>query len=157
MNNTLFNVLMLAGIFFMLLTILLAGIFIIRMILRAIRRDKTFPKRHFQILSIGGILSVVFLLNWLYNPYFLPKGFLDDSKIIAYGDNEARIYHYTGFIPYKNVRVEIYNKNTHDARTIYYNYVNGPLGIAWLDEVKIQIEGKVLDIRKDTYDFRKDG
>ncbi|WP_433596436.1 DUF5412 family protein [Lysinibacillus xylanilyticus] len=156
MNNTLFNIIMLSGIVLTLVTIFLLVIFVIRIIIRTIKRNKKFPKYNLQSLLTCGILSSVFFLNWIYNPNFLPKGFLNETLPSEDGNYEARVYNYSGFINYKNVRVEIYNRNTHDSKTIYYNFVDGPLHMSWIDENTIKIENKTLDVKKETYDMRRD-
>ncbi|MBP0723689.1 hypothetical protein J5Y03_00645 [Bacillus sp. RG28] len=66
------------------------------------------------------------------------------------------MYNYSGFINYKNVRVEIVNNKTKKSKTIYYNFVEGPLNIEWIDNDTIKIENKILNVEKETYDFRND-
>lgn len=155
MNNTLFNIIMFLGIALTLVTLFLLVIFVFRIVIR-IKRTKKFPKFNLQLLLICGVLSSVFFLNWIYNPNFLPKGYLNETIPSKDGKYEARVYNYSGFINYKNVRVEIYSKNTDDSKTIYYNFVDGPLHILWINENTIKIENKTLNVKKDTYDFRKD-
>lgn len=38
----------------------------------------------------------------------------------------------------------------------YYNFVDGPLNIEWIEQDTIKIENKILNVKTETYDFRSD-
>ncbi|WP_169793191.1 MULTISPECIES: DUF5412 family protein [Planococcus] len=39
---------------------------------------------------------------------------------------------------------------------MYYNFVDGPLNVEWINEETISINNMELNIREDSYDFRKE-
>lgn len=50
----------------------------------------------------------------------------------------------------------IKNNETNRQKNIYWQYECERAEIEWLDDVTVIINGKTLDVRKDTYDYRKD-
>lgn len=163
MNNTLFNIFILFGIVVTLLTCILFVILVIKIGIRLINsffrkhnRKKIIPRYSVIVFIVSGILTTIFLLNVIYNSNFIPRGYLFNTITSPYGNYEAKVYHYSGFVNYKNVRVEIVNNETQETKTIYYSYVDGPIHIEWIEEDRIKIENKLFYVEKDKYDFRND-
>lgn len=50
----------------------------------------------------------------------------------------------------------IFREKGNKAKNIYWNYREESAELVWKDDHTIVINGHVLDVRKDTYDFRRD-
>ncbi|WP_333651635.1 DUF5412 domain-containing protein [Lacrimispora sp.] len=48
------------------------------------------------------------------------------------------------------------NNKTNRQKNIYWQYRWETAVIEWLDDVTVRINGKTLDVRKNTYDYRHD-
>ncbi|WNF22492.1 DUF5412 family protein [Mesobacillus jeotgali] len=156
MNNTLFN-----AVFFIGLTSVVVFVILILVLLILTVKDRVTSKKNVKRGLIGsttvfGIMALAFILNWMYNPNFLPKGYLSQELESPGGQYSARVYNYTGFIDHKNVRVEVFNNETQKEKTVFYSFVDGPLQISWKGQKTIEIQEKTLNVEKDTFDFRYD-
>ncbi|MER2009493.1 MAG: DUF5412 family protein [Psychrobacillus sp.] len=108
-------------------------------------------------MSILGITSAVFWSSWIVNPNFLPQGHPGQTVPSPNGEFKAQVYHMTGFIDYKNVRVDIINNETKKKEMIYYDYVDKALDIMWVGEDTLKIEDKYLQVDRDKFDYRTQG
>lgn len=54
----------------------------------------------------------------------------------------------SGFIDYKNVRVDVVNNKSERKEMIYYDSVNKALDIMWVEDDTLRIEGKLLKVDK---------
>jgi len=117
------------------LTIVLLIVISIVLLIKFIsKKSKSFPKKTFvPICTMGGI-SVTFWFSWIVNPKFLPQGYAGQTLQSPNGDFQAQVYHMYGFIDYKNVRVDIVNNRTEKKELIYYDFVDKPLEIMWVDD-----------------------
>lgn len=156
MNNDLFHFLTIAVLMVLVLTVILLVILISRLGINLFKRDKIFPRRNLVVVVTGAIVVSFYALNWQFNSSFLPEGYLNERLTSPNGEYEVRIYHYSGLIDYKNVRVSIFDKDREKSETIYYNFVDGPLNVEWVDEETLAINNMVLTIHEDSYDFRKE-
>ena len=155
MNNTLFNLFVFIGLSSTLFTIvLLIALFTIKYIRK---KPKGFPKKVFVSMSILGTVSAVFWSSWIVNPNFLPQGHPGQTLQSPNGDFKAQVYHMSGFIDYKNVRVDIINNETKKKEMIYYDYVDKALDIMWVEEDTLKIEEKYLQVDRDKFDYRTQG
>lgn len=50
----------------------------------------------------------------------------------------------------------IFVKGCGQSEMIYYNFVDGPVTVEWVDEETLVINSLVLTIHEDKYDFRKE-
>lgn len=156
MDNSLFNLLTVSSIVCMIVTFILLVILVVRIFIKFSNKNKKFPRKNLIAVVIGGLIVSVFFANWIFNPNFLPEGYMSKKILSPDGHYEARVYNYSGFIDYKNVRVEVFNTYSNKAKTIYYNFVDGPLDVNWIDGETVKIESKILNVEKDTYDYRKE-
>jgi len=118
------------------------------------KKSKSFPKKTFVSICTLGIISVTFWFSWIVNPNFLPQGYPGQTLQSPNGDFQAQVYHMYGFIDYKNVRVDIVNNQTEKKEMIYYNFVDKPLEIMWVDDDTIKIEERKLKVDRDKFDYR---
>lgn len=155
MNNTLFNLLVFIGIGSTLLTVMLLIIFSIALFNFYInKKSRFFPKKTFYTICILGVLSFTFWISSIVNPHFLPQGYLGQSFPSPNGEFNAQIYHMSGFIDYKNVRVDVVNNRTNKKEMIYYEHVYKALDIKWIENDTLKIEDIILKVERDNYDYR---
>lgn len=156
MSNELFNLLTIVFLLVLLGTIILFIIFSILIIKNIFKKGGDFPKKTLTAFLVGAIFISTYILNWQNNSKFLPEGYLTEVIPSINGEHEARIYYYSGFIDYKNVRVSIFDKENREEKTIYYNFVDGPLQVEWISREKISINNLELNIHEDSYDMRNE-
>jgi len=53
-------------------------------------------------------------------------------------------------------RVELVNNKTKEKKNIYYGYRENEVIMVWIDNKTVEINDIVLNIHKDTYDWRKE-
>ncbi len=53
-------------------------------------------------------------------------------------------------------RVELVNNKTNEKKNIYYGYRENEVIMVWIDNKTVEINDIVLNIHKDTYDWRKE-
>jgi len=155
LNNTLFNLLVFIGLGTTILTIVLLMMLLIALFIKFIRKkSKKIPKKPLVSICILGIVSVAFWASWIGNPSFLPQGYSGQILLSPKGDFQAQIYHMNGFIDYKNVRVDVVNNQSKKKEMIYYDFVNKPLEIIWIEDDTLKIENRILKVDKDKFDYR---
>lgn len=119
MNNTLFNAVFLIGLTSIVVFVILLLVLLILTIKDRVTSKKTVKRWVIVSTTVFGSMALAFILNWMYNPTFLPKGYLSQELESPGGQYSARVYNYTGFIDYKNVRVEVLNNETLKKRTVF--------------------------------------
>ncbi len=156
LNNTLFNLLVLMGLSSTFLTIVLLIFLSIAFLVKYIsKKSKGFPKKSFVSICILGIISFSFWISWIYNPNFLPQGYPGQTLQSPNGDFEAQVYHMSGFLDYKDIRVDVVNNQTGKKKMIYYDFVDKALDIMWVEDYTLKIEDKTLNVVSDKFDYRK--
>lgn len=93
----------------------------------------------------------------MVKPNFLPQGHPGQTVLSPNDDLKAQVYHMSGFIDYKNVRVDIINNETKKKEMIYYDYVDKALDIMWVGDDTLKIEEKYLQVDTDKFDYRTQG
>lgn len=104
------------------------------------------------------ILFLVAVINYFFfNIDHLPDGELLSEEVSPSGIYTVRTYisnPHSTVVP--AVRGEVIYHNTFDTkRNIYWAYRIEEGKIEWINKHVVSINGRVLDVRKDEYDFRK--
>lgn len=103
------------------------------------------------------IVGIVFSLfyHFMWNTQSIPKGEMIE-KIKSPG-NKYCAYRYHGVggatVDYSTI-VEIKNNRTNRKKIIYFQYHQEYVNIEWIDDVRIKIGNKELNVLKDVYDSR---
>jgi len=110
------------------------------------------------LFFILAILFLVAVINYFFfNIDRLPKGELLSEEVSPSGIYTVRTYisnAHSTVAP--AVRGEVIYHNTFDTnRNIYWAYRIEEGKIEWISKHVVSINGRILDVRKDEYDFRK--
>ena len=106
--------------------------------------------------SLIGFLIVVYVINWAFFDIQRIKGqekILESTSpngtytISAYLNNGGATTSYA-------VLGSLKNNETNKQKNIYWEYRCEEAEIEWIDDFTVKINNVVLDVRKDTYDFR---
>ena len=86
---------------------------------------------------------------------YLPEGELMESITSPDGVYQIRTYLVNGGATVDwAVRCEVVTVSTGKVRNLYWEYHCNTAEIRWLDDVTVEINGKKLDVRTDSYDWR---
>ncbi|GAA0361027.1 DUF5412 family protein [Bacillus horti] len=153
MNNTLFSILVILGAVFLVITVIVFLLFLIKITIYTFKRNIGFPfKCSFILLSC--LLFTSFHYYNLYNNLeYLPEGVINQSVPSPDGLHEITTYHLNSR---KSARAEVLNINTGKSKTIYYNYYDYSPYVEWISSDTVVIGRETLNIEKDTYDYRKE-
>lgn len=114
---------------------------------------------YFILLFGSLIFGIVLIVNHLFfNIERVPKGDLLAEEVSPTGDYTVLTYISNGHstvAPAVRGEVIYHNKND-NKRNLYWAYRIEEGEIEWINEHIVSINGMELDVRKDTYDFRKD-
>ena len=107
------------------------------------------------------ILTILFLVV-VINYFFFNINRLPDGELLSEEVSPSGIYTVRTYISNAHstvapaVRGEVIYHNTFDTkRNIYWAYRIEEGKIEWISKHVVSINGRVLDVRKDEYDFRK--
>lgn len=107
------------------------------------------------------ILVILFLVA-VINYFFFNIDRLPDGELLSEEVSPSGIYTVRTYISNSHstvapaVRGEVIYHNTFDTkRNIYWAYRIEEGKIEWISKHVVSINGRVLDVRKDDYDFRK--
>lgn len=124
-------------------------------------RSKTFLKGVGYFILLIGIL--LFGLFMLINYLFFNIGRLPEGEAIAEKTSLSGAYTVVAYVINTHstvapaVRGEVIYHDEHDKkRNLYWAYRTEKGEIEWINDHVVSINGMELDVRKDTYDFRKD-
>lgn len=114
---------------------------------------------YFILLFGSLILGIVLIINHLFfNIDRVPKSDLLAEEVSPTGDYTVLTYVSNGHstvAPAVRGEVIYHNKND-NKRNLYWAYRIEEGEIEWINDHIVSINGMELDVRKDTYDFRKD-
>lgn len=114
---------------------------------------------YFILLFGSLIFGIVLIVNHLFfNIDRVPKGDLLAEEVSPTGAYTVLTYVSNGHstvAPAVRGEVIYHNKND-NKRNLYWAYRIEAGEIEWINEHIVSINGMELDVRKDTYDFRKD-
>lgn len=100
-------------------------------------------------------VCIVVLFCWIFSR--IPEGgVLLSSSASLDGEYTVNVYLHENSLSADAVRCEVVNSNHERARNIYWNYPESTAKIQWMDDDTVSINGIVLDVRTDKYDFRWD-
>jgi hypothetical protein len=123
--------------------------------------SKTFLKGMvYFVLVIGFLLFGLFMIiNYLFfNIDRVPEGELLAEELSPTGEYTVRTYvsnSHSTVAPAVRGEV-IYHEKIGEKRNLYWAYKKEEGEIDWITEHIVSINGTELDVRSDTYDFRKD-
>lgn len=117
---------------------------------------KTFRK--VVIILIGVCLIAGYGIHWAFFDIQRIKGQEQIAEVTSPGGL------YTAYAYLNNggattsyaVLGAVRNNETNRQKNIYWQYKCETATVEWLDDVTVVINGKTLDVRKDTYDYRND-
>ncbi len=123
-----------------------------------LRMIKKIKKSRIKILLFLFIFSVFFLIYTLfYDINNISGGKFLNEVSSPNSDYALKAYLIDGGpLSSDSIRVElVYNKNKSKVKNIYFNYPENSVTMKWLDNFNVEINGKQLNINKETYDWRK--
>lgn len=106
-------------------------------------------------LIIGTIVIVIYQRD--YNINNIPKGDFQE-KLISPNQSyalQSYIIYSGSSITGNATRVEFINYITGEKYNIYYNYPEHHIEMRWINDEIVEINGKKLNVFKDTYHWRK--
>ncbi|MGM9987629.1 MAG: DUF5412 domain-containing protein [Bacillaceae bacterium] len=107
------------------------------------------------------ILIIIVLLGWLVYHFFysmnsLPKGEFINQFESPTGAYVINIYRSDGGATTSYaIRGELVTTKTNKQKNIYWEYHVENAEVSWESDHVVMINGKKLDVRKDTYDYRR--
>lgn len=116
-------------------------------------------KKHKYISGIV-VAVVVFALSLFYYSFFTLSGVDGDKKTGEYisPDGKYTITSYlnnSGATTAYAVLCTVKENGKNKEKNIYWNYRCEEANVTWLDKTTVEINGIILDVTKDTYDFRR--
>lgn len=102
-------------------------------------------------------ITLFLILNYIIYQYE-PKGELLNETVSPTGDYTVNVYVVRGNATVENsIRGEVIDHTNKDKKkTIYKANREEEAEVEWLDDYIVSINGIQLDVRNDTYDWRKD-
>ena len=124
-------------------------------------RSKTFLKGIGYFVLLIGIL--IFGLFMMINYLFFNIDRVPEGEVLAEKTSQSGAYTVVTYLIYEHstvapaVRGEVIYHDEHDKkRNLYWAHEMEKGEIEWINEHVVSINGMELDVREDTYDFRKD-
>ena len=118
-------------------------------------KKKSFIRRR---ILLGILIPLLFgwaVYHFTLDTQSVPKGEFLKSIESPSGKYTANAYHGQDNATVDfSVIVEIENKRNSKKKNIYFEYHCEEADLKWLSDSKIKINGKILNIHKDVYDFR---
>ena len=116
-------------------------------------------KKH---LSLSGIFVAfaILCLSLFYHSFFTLSGVDGDKKTGEYISPDGK-YTVTSYLNNGGattafaVLCTVREKGKSKEKNIYWNYPCEEADVIWLDGTTVSISGKILNVTKDTYDFRR--
>lgn len=112
----------------------------------------------YKILIIAIIIVVLIacvIYHFFYNMNFLPKGEPLESIELPTNDYIINSYIVRNSLSADAIRVELINNKTSKRKNIYWGYPESTANIKWINEDTVEINGHILNIHNDRYDWRK--
>lgn len=110
--------------------------------------------------AVAGCLITAFTIWQLFfNPRHLPSGDYISQSTSPNGKYTVKIYQSNGGATTDfAIRGEVTynNKNFHKTKNIYWNYPQEKASVKWINQDTVNISGHVLNVKKDTFDFRSE-
>ena len=109
------------------------------------------------LIIIGlAILSIGLVYYYFYDMGRLPKGTFQNSYDSPNGSYTLNIYLCEGTLSAPAIRGELnYNFKNKKNRNIYWNYDLDNVHVYWKTDDIVVIDGIILDVTSDVYDFRR--
>lgn len=112
-----------------------------------------------KILIITGVIILAVVIYLMYYFFYslnsLPKGDLLASIKSPTNEYVINSYLVRNSLSANAIRVELINNKTSKRKNIYWGYPESTANIKWINEDIVEINGHILNIYKDRYDWRK--
>ena len=118
-------------------------------------------KIHIIIYAALASFLIISFTIWqlFFNPRHLPSGDYISQSTSPNGKYTVKIYQSNGGATTDfAVRGEVtYNNKTFNkTKNIYWNYPQAKASVKWISHDTVNISGHVLNVKKDTFDFRSE-
>ena len=110
--------------------------------------------------AVVGLVAVACLLAYAINWAFFDIQRIDGQQQLSQSTSPDGSYTVTAYLNNGGATTDyavlcsVKNNDTGEERNIYWNYHCDSAHIAWLDDTTVTINGVVLDVENDTYDWR---
>ena len=101
------------------------------------------------LIALGSIHHFFFSMNGLPHGEFLSK------SISPQATYQVKVYLVSAAMSPDAIRCEVVTNDTKKTQNIYWGYREDSAEISWENDNIVIINGKKMDVRKDTYDWRK--
>lgn len=111
-------------------------------------------KKILKIIVVFGLLIAIFTY-WAFCR--IPKGGeLLTTYVSPKGEYTIYVYLHTNSLSSDAIRCEVLNQGSGKTKNIYWDYPQNAAYVRWVCEDTVDINGIVLNVEKDKYDFRWD-
>lgn len=93
--------------------------------------------------------------RFMYSMNTLPKGEFIKESTAPNGEYTVRVYVSSPALSRDAVRCEAVNNKKGTSRNIFWAYERSDVDVEWLTDELVTIDGRVLNVRTDHYDYRK--
>lgn len=108
------------------------------------------------------IKCVIVLFVFLFSVYYfffdmsrLPEGDFISSSVSPNGEYRVDVYLFEGNATTDyGIRCAVVDLKNQESRNIYWQYNEDNVQIQWIDHDTVDINGKILNVLTDTYDWR---
>ena len=110
------------------------------------------------VMLIVAILLGLLVYRFFFSMSGLPQGELIDSVESPDGSRTLNVYVFRGNATVAEaIRCEVVlsDRIINRRRNIYWQYRQSEASIVWISDQKVSINGMLLDVEKDTYDYRR--
>ena len=110
------------------------------------------------LLAILIVITVIIgygYYHFMYSMDTLPQGEFLKESTSPNGEYTVRVYVNSPALSSDAIRCEAVNNKKGTVRNIFWAYKISDVVIDWLNDEMVVIDGKVLNIRTDHYDYRR--
>jgi len=109
-----------------------------------------------MVVSIVAIFGICFgVYNLFFNINSVPKGDYMDEFVSPDGSYTVKTYKVNNALSATATRCEVIDNNTNKSRNIYWGYREMTLEVVWESNEIVVINDRELNVKKDSYDWRR--
>lgn len=110
-----------------------------------------------RILKILIVLALcVAIVNYIFFVRIPDGGELIEKSTSPKGEYTLNVYVHESSLSADALRCEVLNHENGRSKNIYWNYPKSTAEIRWISDDTVDIDGIILNVKKDKYDFRWD-
>ncbi|MDA7027445.1 DUF5412 domain-containing protein [Bacillus sp. CLL-7-23] len=128
-----------------------------------LREFKKIIHRKILFIVLAILLTVAVLISYIVYTHFYSMGHLPEGKWIQSSTSPNQQYKLNIYLVNKggatvaySIRGELLNVSSNKRKNIYWGYREQAANIIWKDNKHVSINNRVLDVRSDTYDWRRE-